>query len=168
MPSLLLIIISAILLGGCGRSDDNIRSLIQDELSKAATRHYVTDAQVIGPYSPAVRAGEFLFISGQLGLDPETMQLVGDDIESQTRMALTNLLSIAKKAGYDSTDIVQCTVYLKDINDFPKMNLIYGGYFAEGKYPARATVEVSNLPRKARVEIAAVAVKNPAMTQSKH
>lgn len=148
------------LFSDCGRSDEEVRSLARDEIARSMSRTYFTDAQVIGPYSPAVRVGSILFISGQIGLNPETMELSGDDIESQTRAALQNLLSIARKAGFDSTDIIQCTVYLKDINDFQKMNLIYGGFFAEGSYPTRATVEVSNLPRKARVEIAAVAVKN--------
>ncbi len=144
---------------GCGKSDNELRQLVRDELAKQQTISYVTDAQVIGPYSPAVRVGKFLFVSGQIGLHPETTELVGDDIESQTRQALDNLMSILSKAGYDSSHVIQCTVYLKDINDFPKMNLIYGGYFTEGKYPTRATVEVSNLPRKAKVEIAAVAWK---------
>lgn len=144
---------------GCAQSDEEVRALVRDELAKSGSRSYITDAQVIGPYSPAVKVGDFLFISGQLGLNPETMELSGDEIESQTRTALENLLNIARNAGYDSTDIIQCTVYLKDINDFAKMNLIYGGFFAEGKYPTRTTVEVSNLPRKAKVEIAAVAFR---------
>lgn len=144
---------------GCGKSDDEIRSFIRDELSKAAQRSYITDAQVIGPYSPAVQVGDFLFVSGQIGLKPTTSELAGDDIESQTRQSLDNLMSVLQKAGYDSSHVVQCTVFLKDINDFPKMNLIYGGYFEEGKYPTRSTVEVSNLPRKAKVEIAAIAYK---------
>lgn len=144
---------------GCGKSDDEIRSFIRDELSKAAQRSYITDAQVIGPYSPAVQVGDFLFVSGQIGLKPTTSDLTGDDIESQTRQSLDNLMSVLQKAGYDSSHVVQCTVFLKDINDFPKMNLIYGGYFEEGKYPTRSTVEVSNLPRKAKVEIAAIAYK---------
>jgi 2-iminobutanoate/2-iminopropanoate deaminase len=152
-------LIAFLFLLGCGRSEEELRRLVRDELAKQQTISYVTDAQVIGPYSPAVRVGKFLFVSGQIGLHPETAELVGDDIESQTRRALENLMSILSKAGYDSSHVIQCTVFLKDINDFPKMNLIYGGYFAEGKYPTRATVEVSNLPRKAKVEIAAVAWK---------
>ena len=149
----------AFLLIGCGKSDDDIRKVVQEELAKSSTRSFITDAQVIGAYSPAVQAGEFLFVSGQIGLNPETGKMVGDDIESQTRQSLENLMSILRKAGYDSSHVVQCTVYLKDINDFPKMNLLYGGFFTEGAYPTRATVEVSNLPRMAIVEIAAVAYK---------
>lgn len=159
MNKIIALSITLILIG-CGKSDDDLRNMIRDEIAKTTTRSYSTDAQVIGPYSPAIKAGDFLFISGQIGLKPETGELVGDDIESQTRQALDNMMSLLKKADYDSTEVVQCTVYLKDMNDFPKMNLIYGGYFVEGKYPTRATVEVANLPRKAKVEIAAVAYKS--------
>jgi 2-iminobutanoate/2-iminopropanoate deaminase len=144
---------------GCGRSDEDIRRMIQEELLRAGERTFITDARVIGPYSPAVKVGNFLFVAGQIGLNPETVQLAGDDIESQTRQALNNLMAILRQAGYDSSHVVQCNVFLKDINDFPKMNLIYGGYFPEGRYPARTTVEVSNLPRRAIVEIAAIAHK---------
>lgn len=155
----LLWFMAPLLIVGCGKSENEIRSLIRDELSKAAERSYITGAQVIGPYSPAVKVGNFLFVSGQIGLNPATSNLTGDDIESQTRQSLDNLNSILKKAGYDSSHVIQCSVFLRDINDFPKMNLIYGGYFEEGRYPTRSTVEVSNLPRKARVEIAAIAYK---------
>lgn len=148
-----------ILFIGCGKSDDQLRKMMHEEIARAS-RSYFTEAQVIGPYTPAVRVGNLVFISGQVGMSQETAQLVGDDIESQTKQALVNLLAIAKQAGCDSSDIVQCSVFLKDIKDFPKMNVIYGGFFAEGRYPARATVEVSNLPRNAKVEIAAIAVKS--------
>jgi len=146
---------------GCGPSDEDIRATVQQELVRTAEVTYITDAQVIGPYSPAVKVGNFLFVSGQLGLVPETMRLAGDDIESQTHQTLKNLLGVLSKAGYDSSHVVQCTIFMKDINNFQKMNLIYGGYFSEGTYPARATVEVSNLPRNAIIEIAAIAYKEP-------
>ncbi|MCI0706081.1 MAG: Rid family detoxifying hydrolase [Ignavibacteriae bacterium] len=120
----------------------------------------MTDAKTIGPYSPAVQVGNFLFVSGQIGMDPVTSELAGDDIESQTRQSLTNMMAILQQAGYDSSHIVQCSVFLKDINDFAKMNLIYGGFFEEGSYPTRTTVEVSNLPRNAKVEIAAIAFRS--------
>lgn len=157
----LMIIVSTFLLSGCGKSEDDIRTIVQQELARAAERSFITDAQVIGPYSPAIRVGNFLFVSGQIGLKSTTGELAGTDIESQTRQALDNLMSILQKAGYDSSHVIQCTVFLKDINDFPKMNLIYGGYFEEGRYPTRTTVEVSNLPRQAKVEITAVAYKEP-------
>lgn len=150
---------SLLFLGSCGSNETEIRSIVLQEIERTSTKEYFTDALTIGPYSPAVRAGNFLFVSGQLGLDPTTGRLAGDDIESQTKQALENLFDILRKARYDSTEVIQCTIYLKDINNFQKMNLIYGGYFSEGKYPARATLEVSNLPKNAIVEIAAVAFK---------
>ena len=104
---------------GCGKSDDELRKMMQDQISKAS-RSYVTSAQVIGPYTPAVKVGGLVFISGQVGISQETGELVSDDTESQTKQALINLLSIAEQAGCDSSDIVQCSVFLRDIKDFPK------------------------------------------------
>jgi 2-iminobutanoate/2-iminopropanoate deaminase len=135
-------LIAAVLLPGC-----------------TASRSFITDEQVIGPYSPAVKVGNLLFVSGQIAMKPGTTELAGADIETQARQVLENLKGIVTKAGYDMADVVQCTVYLKDINDFAKMNQIYGSYFIQGRYPTRTTVEVSNLPRNARIEIAAVASK---------
>jgi len=142
MKSFLPIIVLAVLLAGCSTS-----------------RTFVTDEQVIGPYSPAVKIGNFLYVSGQIAMKPGTTELAGDDIETQVRQALENIKAIVTKAGYEMSDVVQCTVYLKDMNDFAKMNQIYGSYFVQGRYPTRTTVEVSNLPRKAKVEITAVACK---------
>ena len=156
----LALVLTVVLASGCGKSDEELRSLVRDELSKAAKHSYITDAKTIGPYSPGVQVGNFLFVSGQIGMDPATSELIGDDIETQTRQSLTNMMSILQQAGYDSSHVVQCSVFLKDINDFAKMNLIYGGFFEEGRYPTRTTVEVSNLPRKAKVEISAIAFKN--------
>jgi 2-iminobutanoate/2-iminopropanoate deaminase len=126
----------------------------------STTRTYYSDAQVIGPYTPAVKVGDFLYVSGQVAFRPGTTELAGDDIEVQTHQVLDNIKSILANAGYDMADVVQCTVYLKDINDFTKMNQIYGTSFVQGRYPTRTTVEVSNLPRKAKIEITAVACKS--------
>lgn len=123
------------------------------------SRSFITSEQVIGPYSPAVKIGNLLFVSGQIAFKPGTTELAADDIEAQTHQALKNVKEILAKAGYGMEDVVQCTVYLKDINDFAKMNQIYGSYFVQGHYPTRTTVEVSNLPRQARIEITAVASK---------
>lgn len=142
MKSFALTLLLAILLGGC-----------------TSSRTFMADPQVIGPYSPAVKVGNFLFVSGQIALKPGTTELVGDDIEVQGRQVLENLKGILTKAGYEMADVVQCTVYLKDMNDFAKMNQIYGSFFVQGQYPTRTTVEVSNLPRKAKIEITAVAFK---------
>lgn len=155
----LLPICTLLLLAGCGRSEDELRSLMRKEIASTFAKSYVTSAQVIGPYSPAVKSGPFLFVSGQIGIDPNTLELVSDGLEAQTRQALMNMSRVLREAGYDSTDVVQCVVYLRDMKDFPKMNLIYGGFFQEGKYPARTTVEVSNLPKNARIEIAATAIR---------
>ncbi|HWP83004.1 MAG TPA: Rid family detoxifying hydrolase [Bacteroidota bacterium] len=159
MHSTMIFVLSLILLSGCGKSEDEIRTLVRDEFSRSFSPTYIITGQPIGPYTPAVQLGKFMFVSGQIGLNPETVQLAGDDIESQTRQALTNIMNILKQAGFDSSHVVQCSVFLKDINDFQRMNLIYGGFFPEDRYPARTTVEVSNLPRKAKIEIAAIAYK---------
>lgn len=171
MKKNLFIMSLALLIVGCGPSENDVRSIVQSELAKASKRTVITNAEifataalvqapVIGPYNPAVRVGNLLFVSGQIGLDPQTGQLAGSSIETQTRQALQNLGSILSGAGFDSSQVVQCSVFLKDINDFQKMNLVYGGYFSEAQYPTRTTVEVSNLPRNAIIEIAAIAYKS--------
>ena len=109
------------------------------------TRTYYSDAQVIGPYTPAIKVGDLLYVSGQVAFKPGTTELAGDDIELQSRQVLDNIRSILANAGYEMSDVIQCTVYLKDINDFTKMNQIYGTYFVQGRYPTRTTVEVANL-----------------------
>ncbi len=148
-----------VLLVSC-RSDQDLRKMMQEEITKAGAKTYYPGPEVIGPYSLAVKAGPMLFVSGQTGIDPATGRLAGDNVEDQARQTLVNLMGILSRAGYDSSDVVQCTVFLKDMKDFQRMNLIYGGYFADSAYPARSTVEVSNLPVGARIEIAAIAVKS--------
>ena len=157
IPGILIVVL---FLCGCSPSEDDVRTIVVNELANASARSEVTNAEVIEPYSPAVRIGNLLFVSGQIGLDPATGQLAGPEIEAQTQQALRNLGSVLSGTGFDSSHVVQCTVYLKDMNDFQRMNLIYGGYFQEGHYPARTTVEVSNLPRNAIIEIAAIAFKS--------
>ena len=133
---------------------------MQEEITRSTSKTYFPSHDVIGPYSPAVKSGSMLFVSGQIGLDPATSAFASDNIEDQTKQALTNLMGVLGRAGYDSSDVVQCTVFLKDMKEFQRMNLIYGGFFAEGRYPTRSTVEVANLPRNARIEIAAIAIKS--------
>ena len=144
---------------GCGPNKEDVRRMVHEEMSRAMERKIVSPVQVIGPYSPAVRVGDFLFVSGQIGLDQETGQLKSENIEVETRAVLENLNRILRSEGFDSSDVVSATVYLKNMNDYPKMNLIYGGYFQEGNYPSRATVGVTELPKGANVEIAATAYK---------
>ena len=113
----------------------------------------------IGPYSQAVRVGDFLYTSGQVGLDPATGVLVQGGIEAQTTRVLENLKAVLETAGIDIVNVVKTTVFLKDMDDFAAMNAIYGKYFApEGVVaPARSTVEVARLPKDALVEIEAIA-----------
>lgn len=110
----------------------------------------------IGPYSQAIRAGDFIFVSGQLGFDVATGELVGDDVQSQTHQVLKNVGAILEAAGASFKEVVRTTIYLADMNDFAVVNETYASYFKE-EPPARVTVEVSRLPRDVRVEIDAVA-----------
>ena len=116
--------------------------------------------QAIGPYSQAVMVGpakQMLFTSGQIALDPASGELVQGGIEAETRQVLANLEAILKEAGMDRRSVVKTTVFLKDLGEFQAMNAVYEAFF-EGHKPARSTVEVSNLPRSARIEIEAIAV----------
>lgn len=112
----------------------------------------------IGPYSQAIQAGNTIYVSGQLPIDPATGAFAGDDIASQTRQSLTNLKNILNAAGAEMSDVVKTTVYLANIADFAAMNAVYGEFFA-APYPARAAFEVACLPKNALVEIECVAVK---------
>ncbi len=156
--SLIPLLTLALVALGCSPSEERVRAIIGEELRSLQDRAFVTGGQVVGPYSPAVRAGKLLFVSGQIGLSPETGAFTGDDIEAQTRQALENLGNVLRQAGCDSSDVVQCNVFMTDLREFPRMNLVYGGYFPEDRYPARSTVEVRALPRQAIVEIAAIAL----------
>ncbi len=112
--------------------------------------------EAIGPYSQGIRTGRLLFISGQIPIEPESGSIVADDIGQQTRQVLKNIGAILAAAGLDYRDVVNCSVFLTDLDDFGEMNRIYADYFQENP-PARATVEVSRLPRDVRVEISAIA-----------
>jgi 2-iminobutanoate/2-iminopropanoate deaminase len=111
----------------------------------------------IGPYSQAVKAGNLLFCSGQIPLDPATGQMVAGDIGAQTRRVLTNLSAVLAAGGGSLADVVKTTVYLADMEDFAAMNAAYGEFFGSPA-PARSTVEAARLPRDARVEIDVIAV----------
>jgi 2-iminobutanoate/2-iminopropanoate deaminase len=110
----------------------------------------------IGPYSPAVRVGPLLFVSGQVPTDPATGNLVDGDIAIQTRQVMDNIGRLLAAAGLDFSAVVRTTVFLADMDDFQAMNGVYGAYFLE-PFPARATVQVARLPRDARVEIDLIA-----------
>ncbi len=111
--------------------------------------------KAVGPYSQAVRAGNLLFVAGQIPLDPSG-QLIEGDVTVQARRVLDNIGAILEAAGLAFADVVRTTVYLSDMNDLAAMNQVYGTYFSE-PYPARATVQVARLPRDVRVEIEATA-----------
>ena len=111
----------------------------------------------IGPYSQAIRAGDLIFVSGQLPLDPATGAFP-DGIAAQTRQSLTNAKNILEKAGSSMDKVVKTTVFLSDISNFAAMNEVYGTFFSEGSYPARSAVEVAKLPKDALVEIECIAV----------
>jgi 2-iminobutanoate/2-iminopropanoate deaminase len=112
--------------------------------------------KAIGPYSQAIRAGDLLFLSGQIPLDPATGQMIDGDVTAQARRVMENLSAVLMSAGLTFANVARTTIYLADLNDFVKVNEVYGSYFAE-PFPARATVQVARLPRDARVEIDAVA-----------
>lgn len=152
-----ILFIHFFLLVGCSPSEEDIRRMVRDEMGSAMERSNIRPVEVVGPYSPAVRVGNFLFVSGQIAIDQETGSLRDENIEVETRQVLDNLTRILRSAGFDSSHVVRSTVYLKNMDDYAKMNLIYGGYFQEGGYPSRVTVEVSDLPRRANVEISLIA-----------
>jgi 2-iminobutanoate/2-iminopropanoate deaminase len=124
-----------------------VREIIKTESAPAA----------IGPYSQAVRAGGFVFASGQIPLDPKTGEFVPGGIAEQTEQVMRNLGAVLEAAGTNFESVVKTTVFLADMNDFAAMNEVYGRYFKENP-PARATVQAGRLPRDARVEIDLIAL----------
>jgi 2-iminobutanoate/2-iminopropanoate deaminase len=115
--------------------------------------------KAIGPYSQAVQvdSGKMTFLSGQIPLNPKTMQMVEGDVVDQSEQVMKNLEAVLKAAGLDFSHVVRCTIFLTDLGDFAKVNEVYGRYFT-GAPPARATVQVAALPRGSKVEIDAIAV----------
>ncbi|AIE72863.1 MULTISPECIES: RidA family protein [unclassified Synechocystis] len=113
----------------------------------------------VGPYNQAIAANGFLFTAGQIALDPQTMTVMGTgDVEAQAQQVMTNLEAVLKEAGCGWENVVKTTVFIKDMNDFAKVNAIYGQYFNEATAPARSCVEVARLPKDVLVEIDCVAV----------
>lgn len=114
--------------------------------------------QAIGPYSQAIQYGDFLFVSGQVAIDPSTGDVVAGDIEAQTDRVLKNIAAIVEAAGMALQNVVKCTCFLKDMNDFASFNAVYENYFGES-LPARETVEVARLPKDVLVEVSAICGK---------
>ena len=113
--------------------------------------------QALGPYSQAIKAAGFVFLSGQIAIDPATNQVVEGDIAKQTERVLENLSAVLQSAGSSLDRVVKVSVFLKNMTDFAAMNSVYGGYFKD-KPPARSTVEVARLPRDVLVEIDVIAL----------
>jgi 2-iminobutanoate/2-iminopropanoate deaminase len=113
----------------------------------------------IGPYNQAVEFNGILFISGQIAIEPQSGDLKTESIEVETDQVLTNLKSILESAGYGLENVLKCSVFVKDMGDFSRINAVYTKYFGENNAPARELVEVSNLPRYVNVEISAIAGK---------
>lgn len=114
----------------------------------------------VGPYNQSVLAGNTLYVSGQIAINPESGELITDNIEDETRQVLRNLEAILKEAGMSFEDIVKCSVFVADMNMYSRINAIYAEVFNEETAPARELVEVANLPKFVNVEISAIAVRS--------
>ncbi|MFQ3549302.1 MAG: RidA family protein [Armatimonadota bacterium] len=113
--------------------------------------------EAIGPYSQAIKANGFLFVSGQLAITPETCQMEATDAVAQTHQIMKNIKAILDEEGLTFDDVVKTTIYMIDLKEFQRVNIAYGSYFSEGNFPARSTVQVSALPKGAKIEIEAIA-----------
>jgi 2-iminobutanoate/2-iminopropanoate deaminase len=129
------------------------------EATMSKTIIYSSDApEPIGPYSQAVLHGNMLFLSGQIAIERASGKIISDSIESETKQVMLNIAGILRSAGMDFSNVVKCSIFLKDMNNFPRVNEVYGSYFTETP-PARETVEVSRLPKDVNVEISCIAIK---------
>jgi len=160
MRGAFLLAVAALAIAGCRPSDEEIRRVVRDELASGMQRQALMGPGVIGPYSPAVRAGRFLFVSGQIALDPATGAMRQENIGVETTQVLDNVMRILRAEGYDSTEVVNATVYVRDMKNYAAINTVYATRFQEKNYPARVAVEVSALPKGANVEIAVIAFKD--------
>ncbi|WP_335964396.1 RidA family protein [Galbibacter sp. PAP.153] len=113
----------------------------------------------LGPYNQAILAGNTLFVSGQIAIDPKTNQLISTGVEDEAKQVMHNLKAVLEAAGMTFDNVVKSSIFLNDMNDFAKINTIYGAHFDEATAPARETVEVSTLPKNVNVEISMIAVK---------
>ena len=113
----------------------------------------------IGPYNQAVLVDNMLYTSGQIALDPKTMELVLDTIEIETSQVMENMKAVLEAADMDFSNVIKSTIFISDMNDFARINSVYGSYFEEAFAPARETVQVAKLPRNVNVEISMIAIK---------
>jgi 2-iminobutanoate/2-iminopropanoate deaminase len=148
-----LLALPLVLLSGC--------PLFEPPAPTPPTREIITapDAPAaIGPYSHAIKVGNVIYCSGQIGLDPATGDLVGGDIQNETRQALKNLGAVLRAAGVDFNSVASATVYLTNMDDYKVVNEVYEEFFKDSK-PSRAAVQVARLPRDARVEVSCIAIQ---------
>lgn len=148
MKKLFIILQLLLLIFACGEPDDKENKVISTNLAPGA----------IGPYSQAIKSGNNIYVSGQIALDIRTGKLIDGGIKEQTHLVIQNIQKILSAEEYDLKDVVQCQVFLADLNDYEEMNEVYKQYFNE-KPPARAVVQVSRIPRDALIEIMVVASK---------
>lgn len=144
------VLILFLVVAGCNSNHTNL-------LEKAVIKSPNAPA-AIGPYSQAIKVGNTLYCSGQIAIDPATGELVNETIEAETEQVLKNLGAVLNEAGMDYSDVVRATVYMSDMENYGRINSIYAKYFTE-KPPARAAVQVANLPKYVNVEISCIAVK---------
>ena len=146
----LTVIVLAVYLVGCS---SNQKTTVTKEVIKSPGA-----PAAIGPYSQAVKVGNTLYCSGQIAIDPKTGALVNDSIEAETKQVLENLKAVLSEAGMTLSDVVRTTVFMSDIGNYKRINGIYADYFTDNP-PARAAVQVANLPKYVNVEISCIAVK---------
>lgn len=139
---------AALLIAGGASAQSLSKEIIATKAAPAA----------IGPYSQAIKSGQALYLSGQIAIDPQTGELVAGGVEEQGRRVLENLKAVLAANGMTLDDVVSTTVYVKDLNDFAKLNAVYAQYFQQ-KPPARSTVQVARLPKDSLLEISAIAIK---------
>ena len=144
------VLLLVLFISGCNNSQDI-------QLTKEIIKS--TDApKAIGPYSQAVKVGNTLYCSGQIAIDPKTGELINDSIAAETKQVLENLGAVLKEAGMNYSNVVRATVFMSDIKNYSKINGVYAQYFKEDP-PARAAVQVANLPKYVNVEISCIAVE---------
>ncbi len=147
VPILVIAILLSTIFSCTTQETPQVKTVIASEEAPAA----------IGPYSQAIKVGDMLFCSGQIPIDPNSGELVLGSIEEQTRRVLDNLGAVLAEAGMDFTDAVRATVFMKDMDDYARINAVYAEYFSENP-PARCAVEVSRLPKDVGVEISLIAI----------
>jgi len=145
---LLIVFVSVFVACGTQKETEIVKEVIKSPNAPAA----------IGPYSQAIKVGNTLYCSGQIAINPKTGELVVDSIEAETKQVLENLGAVLKEAGMDFSDVVRATVFMADMENYKRINGVYGQYFTENP-PARAAVQVANLPKYVNVEISCIAVK---------